>query len=127
MSRAQQRAPLRRPSAQRTRGAQREHEAARVDALERDDAAPGKPRAPLLAARLAHQHPARGDAAAASTPVTAIETEADRKRRESANIAAALAAANGRIYGRSGAAELLGMKPTTLASRIRALGIGRRG
>jgi transcriptional regulator with GAF, ATPase, and Fis domain len=70
---------------------------------------------------------ARGDAAAASTPVTAIETEADRKRRESANIEAALAAANGRIYGRSGAAELLGMKPTTLASRIRALGIGRRG
>ena len=42
-------------------------------------------------------------------------------------IEAALAAASGRIYGRSGAAELLGMKATTLASRIKVLGIGKRG
>jgi formate hydrogenlyase transcriptional activator len=31
--------------------------------------------------------------------------------------------AGGRIYGRNGAAELLGIKPTTLQSRLRALGI----
>jgi transcriptional regulator with GAF, ATPase, and Fis domain len=42
------------------------------------------------------------------------------------DIEAALSAANGKIYGRSGAARLLGMKPTTLASRVKALGIGRR-
>ncbi len=54
-----------------------------------------------------------------------IETEAGRKRRERANIEAALAAAHGRIYGPDGAAKILGMKPTTLASRIKALGIGK--
>ena len=31
--------------------------------------------------------------------------------------------AGGRIYGPNGAAELLGVKPTTLQSRIRSLGI----
>jgi hypothetical protein len=29
----------------------------------------------------------------------------------------------GKVYGRGGAAELLGLKPTTLLSRIRAFGI----
>jgi transcriptional regulator with GAF, ATPase, and Fis domain len=57
---------------------------------------------------------------------TEIETETARKRRERANIEAALAAANGRIYGPDGAAKILGMKPTTLASRIKALAIGKR-
>jgi transcriptional regulator with GAF, ATPase, and Fis domain len=54
-----------------------------------------------------------------------IETEAARKRRERANIEAALVAADGRIYGPDGAAKILGMKPTTLASRIKALGIDK--
>ena len=35
----------------------------------------------------------------------------------------ALKQADGTIFGAGGAAELLGMKPTTLASRIRALGL----
>ena len=39
------------------------------------------------------------------------------KRRERDNILAALEHANGRIYGSGGAAELLALKPTTLASR----------
>ena len=56
---------------------------------------------------------------------SAIETEAQRKQRERANIEAALVASAGRIYGPGGAAELLGMKATTLASRIKALGIRR--
>ena len=55
-----------------------------------------------------------------------VETESDRKRRKRANIQAALAASGGKIYGPGGAAELLGMPPTTLASRIHALGL-RRG
>jgi transcriptional regulator with GAF, ATPase, and Fis domain len=40
-----------------------------------------------------------------------------------ANIKAALAKSGGRIYGKGGAAELLGLRPTTLSSRIAALGI----
>lgn len=54
-----------------------------------------------------------------------VETEAQQRRRERANLRAALAASNGRIYGKHGAAALLGMRPTTLASRLRALGIDR--
>ena len=42
------------------------------------------------------------------------------------SIALALKQARGRIFGPGGAASLLGMKPTTLASRIRALGIATR-
>ena len=43
------------------------------------------------------------------------------------NIEAALRASGGRVSGSRGAAQLLGMKPTTLASRIQALGIRREG
>jgi transcriptional regulator with GAF, ATPase, and Fis domain len=50
---------------------------------------------------------------------------ADWRRRERANVEMALARARGRIYGRGGAAELLGIPPTTLASRVKALGITR--
>jgi transcriptional regulator with GAF, ATPase, and Fis domain len=50
---------------------------------------------------------------------------ADWRQRERANLVTALARAGGRIYGRGGAAELLGMPPTTLASRVKALGIVR--
>jgi hypothetical protein len=40
-------------------------------------------------------------------------------------IRAVLARCNGQVYGKEGAAALLGMKPTTLWSRLRSLGIGR--
>jgi len=50
-------------------------------------------------------------------------TKADWKEMERESIATALRAAGGKIYGPGGAAQALGMKPTTLASRIRALGI----
>lgn len=55
-----------------------------------------------------------------------VETERDRKQRERANIEAALAASGGKIYGAGGAAEMLGVRPTTLNSRIERLGIRRR-
>jgi transcriptional regulator with GAF, ATPase, and Fis domain len=80
-----------------------------------------------LAAALPPPSGRDGARATASATATAIETEADRKRRERTNIEAALAATSGRIYGRSGAAELLGGKATTLSSRIKALGIEKRG
>jgi transcriptional regulator with GAF, ATPase, and Fis domain len=48
------------------------------------------------------------------------------KRQERESIAAALRQTSGKVFGPGGAAELLGMKPTTLASRITALGLKRK-
>ncbi len=45
---------------------------------------------------------------------------------EAAHIRTALARTGGRIYGPQGAAVLLGLKPTTLQSRMKKLGIERR-
>ncbi|NOT62053.1 MAG: sigma 54-interacting transcriptional regulator [Acidobacteria bacterium] len=50
-------------------------------------------------------------------------TQAEWETRERQNLMAALEAANWKIYGAGGAAELLGVKPTTLASRLQSLGI----
>lgn len=47
------------------------------------------------------------------------------KLHERESIIAALKQCGGKVFGADGAAELLGMKPTTLASRIKALGIKR--
>lgn len=52
-----------------------------------------------------------------------ILTAAELRELEANNIREALAASNGKIYGKNGAASRLAMKPTTLASRIKALGI----
>jgi PAS domain S-box-containing protein len=67
-----------------------------------------------------------------STETLAVEpslglpySETERLARDRANIVAALRLTNGRISGVEGAAELLGIKPTTLASRIKTLGISR--
>jgi formate hydrogenlyase transcriptional activator len=57
--------------------------------------------------------------------VKAIETESERRARERANLVAALERSGGKVYGSDGAAELLGVPSTTLASRLRALGIRR--
>jgi transcriptional regulator with GAF, ATPase, and Fis domain len=66
--------------------------------------------------------------APAATPVSdsPLLTRAELKLRERESIAAALAQAGGKVFGPEGAAALLGMKPTTLASRIKALGLQRR-
>jgi transcriptional regulator with GAF, ATPase, and Fis domain len=55
----------------------------------------------------------------------AIETESERRARERANLVAALERSGGKVYGSGGAAELLGVPSTTLASRLRTLGIRR--
>jgi transcriptional regulator with GAF, ATPase, and Fis domain len=52
-----------------------------------------------------------------------IWTDAEFRQREADNIRAALNAARGKVSGAGGAAELLGVKATTLASRIKALRI----
>ncbi len=54
---------------------------------------------------------------------SAFVTQAEWDRRERENLMAALEAANWKIYGAGGAAELLGVKATTLASRLQAMGI----
>ncbi len=56
-----------------------------------------------------------------SAPTFITQAEWDKLERE--NLMAALEAANWKIYGRGGAAELLGVKATTLASRLQAMGI----
>ena len=48
------------------------------------------------------------------------------KQLEKDNVLAALEAANWKIAGPGGAAELLGIKPTTLVSRLKAMGIRQR-
>jgi transcriptional regulator with GAF, ATPase, and Fis domain len=45
---------------------------------------------------------------------------------ERRSIEEALQKSGGKIYGPGGAAEMLGMRPTTLSSKIAALGIKRR-
>ena len=59
----------------------------------------------------------------ASNGKQSILTDDDRRERDRVNILAALEATGGKIFGQGGAAELLDVKPTTLASRIKALGI----
>ena len=49
--------------------------------------------------------------------------EKDWRDRERANIIAALRQTNSRISGKSGAADLLAINASALASRIRSLGI----
>ena len=66
----------------------------------------------------------RTPTAAASAPASIITRKALRNQAR-ANIEIALRASGGRVSGPRGAAQLLGMKPTTLASRIQALGIRR--
>jgi transcriptional regulator with GAF, ATPase, and Fis domain len=52
-----------------------------------------------------------------------VLTDRECRDRERANVMRALERSAGRVYGRGGAAELLGINPTTLASRLRALKI----
>jgi transcriptional regulator with GAF, ATPase, and Fis domain len=63
--------------------------------------------------------------ASVSAQDEAILSEAQLRERERANLEAALRQTRWKISGPGGAAELLGIRPTTLASRIRKLGVER--
>jgi PAS domain S-box-containing protein len=65
--------------------------------------------------------------AAGSTPPVAdtFLTEAQMREQQRANLIAALRAANWKISGKGGAADRLGIRPTTLTDRMRALQIKR--
>ena len=62
----------------------------------------------------------------ATLPTDRPPTETDRRARDRAEIAAALAITGGRVFGPNGAAALLGLRPTTLASRMKAHGFDKR-
>ncbi len=69
-------------------------------------------------------------ASATSTAAAAandILTEAEMREFQKLNMVAALERANWRVSGHGGAAEMLGLKPTTLADRIRTYGIAKPG
>ncbi len=69
------------------------------------------------------------DSTSTGKPLAALQaeerilTDAELRELKARNIRAALKRTNGRIYGEAGAAAMLGMKTTTLASRIKSLGI----
>jgi transcriptional regulator with GAF, ATPase, and Fis domain len=59
------------------------------------------------------------------TPRPAVLTEKEIKEQQKENIRAALERSGWKVHGRRGAAELLNIKPTTLISRMKKLGISR--
>ncbi len=63
---------------------------------------------------------------AKSTARASLLTRDELRRQEREAIINALKQTNGKVSGPGGAAELLGMKPSTLASRISSLDINRR-
>ncbi len=72
--------------------------------------------------------PEQPRAQAASRPVVEptsgeITTEHQRRQRDRDMIVEALRRSGGKVFGPGGAAEILGVKPTTLASRIKRWGI----
>jgi PAS domain S-box-containing protein len=69
------------------------------------------------------QAAAVGQAQADLPQVSGILTEVQLRALEKDNLNAALAACDGKIFGKDGAAALLGVKPTTLASRLKRFGI----
>jgi transcriptional regulator with GAF, ATPase, and Fis domain len=68
----------------------------------------------------------KGTAPAASAPAADVIPEAEWRGRERANVLAALRKSGFRVSGKGGAAELLGINPSTLASRLKSLGIQKR-
>jgi DNA-binding NtrC family response regulator len=55
-----------------------------------------------------------------------IVTERDLRVKERANLVEALRRTGGRVSGAGGAAELLGLRPSTLASRVKAFKVAEK-
>ena len=62
---------------------------------------------------------------AAPSPATPILTEAEITALQKQNLLAALVRSGWKIYGKDGAAQLIGIKPTTLIERMRRLKVKR--
>ncbi len=86
--------------------------------------------APPLRLELALSSPTRPSSSPppsrSTTPSGIVLRAEDVRRIEKESIVAALERARGRISGAGGAAELLGVKPSTLRDRMKALGVTRR-
>jgi PAS domain S-box-containing protein len=67
--------------------------------------------------------PSAGSARLKADTRPVVMTASEMRDYERANILAALQACGGKVFGPGGAAEMLDIKPTTLASRIDVLGI----
>ena len=76
-------------------------------------------------ARFLQAGPVSTPAAATDRTRGVIRTVRELEALERENIISALDSAGGRVAGANGAAERLGTKPSTLRSRMKALGIGR--
>ncbi len=76
-----------------------------------------------LRLEIAPAAPSRREQHSAPAGQADLRTAADLKNLERESIQAALERAGGKVYGAGGAAELLGLKPTTLASRLKRLGL----
>ena len=74
----------------------------------------------FAAARVA---PDRSQAAAKSGPGARVMTADEIKSLQRQNFVIALEQTGGRISGKGGAAELLGVKPSTLTHQLKVLGI----
>jgi transcriptional regulator with GAF, ATPase, and Fis domain len=83
-----------------------------------------RPRLDLAMPDGAYAQPEIGTAPAPSAE-TDFVTDAEMREREKANLIAALRHANWRVWGSDGAAGLLGIKPSTLTYRMKALGIAK--
>src|SRR6185295_469626 len=70
-------------------------------------------------------HESSNSGAAERAHTTLVSMRKQRLELERQSIIEALQKSCGKIYGPNGAAELLGMRPTTLSSKIAALGIKR--
>jgi transcriptional regulator with GAF, ATPase, and Fis domain len=82
--------------------------------------------------RLAIELPAAASTSAKTTtlplaPAERVLIDAELRQLEADNIRLALRQAKGKVSGAGGAAELLAIKPTTLASRMKALGVSANG
>ncbi|WP_372894354.1 sigma 54-interacting transcriptional regulator [Stieleria sp.] len=91
----------------------------------------GRLRFQLAPGRSANDRPSASGSGATDDATEPVEDErvmtvAELRELETNNIRRALSQTKGKVSGAGGAAELLGMKPTTLASRIKSLGIELR-
>lgn len=73
--------------------------------------------------RIDLMEPAQVPSKGATPDATEILTDAQVRGLERENLQRALEFSGGKIHGPEGAAELLGIKPTTLSSRLKAMGI----
>ena len=67
----------------------------------------------------------RGAERPGDSAVVQVRTEEELREAEHANVLAALTKTRWKVYGRGGAAEWLGIKPGTLAARMKKLGLRR--